>query len=290
AGRWLSRTEHCQVATLLVSTVLGDWLTALGVPGDFHLGHSFGEVSALAAAGALSFEDALRTAHRRGVIAGRTRGGPPQGMAVLFTSPAEGARLIGPDDTDVVIANWNGRRQIVLAGEADALARVLDRAAGERIEARALPIERAFHSPLLREAVPAYREFLDGVPLSAPRAPVYETRTSRPYPRDARPDGIRASLADQYVLPVYYETMIRDAYDRGARVFVETGPKRALSSLVTENLPAEAEGVRSVHLLHPKGGEPAQLRRAAAQLWAIGLTDTAPDRALTTMEAATCSD
>ncbi|MEV6578650.1 beta-ketoacyl synthase N-terminal-like domain-containing protein [Streptomyces sp. NPDC051582] len=283
---WLSRTENCQVATLLVSALLGDWLSALGVPSDFHLGHSFGEVSALSAAGALSFEDALRTAHRRGVIAGRARGGPPQSMAVLFTSAAEGARLIGEDEADVVIANWNSRRQIVVAGRAAAITRVLGRAAGEGIEGRTLPIERAFHSPLLRQAVPEYREFLESIPLSAPSAPVYETRTSRPYPRDAEPDRIRQSLADQYVLPVYCETMIRDAYDRGARVFVETGPKRALTSLVTENLGASAEGVRIVHLLHPKGGELSQLERAAAQLWAIGLTGTDPVRAVTTREVA----
>ncbi|MFE6905764.1 beta-ketoacyl synthase N-terminal-like domain-containing protein [Streptomyces erythrochromogenes] len=288
--RWLSRTENCQVATLVVSTVLGDWLTALGVPADFHLGHSFGEVSALTAAGALPFEDALRTAHRRGVIAGRERGGPPQSMAVLFTSAAEGARLIGEDEADVVIANWNSRRQIVLAGRAGAVTRVLGRAADEQIEGRTLPIERAFHSPLLREAVPKYREFLDSVPFTAPPAPVYETRTSRPYPQDAEPDRIRQSLADQYVLPVYYETMIRDAYDRGARVFVETGPKRALSSLVTENLGVTDEGIRIVHLLHPKGGELSQLLRAAAQLWAIGLTDVVPGRAVTTREVATCSE
>ncbi|MFF3265061.1 beta-ketoacyl synthase N-terminal-like domain-containing protein [Streptomyces sp. NPDC002932] len=274
--QWLSRTENCQVATLVVSTVLGEWLTGLGVPADFHLGHSFGEVSALTAAGVLPFKDALHTAHRRGVIAGQARGGPSQSMAVLFTSAAEGARLIGEDEADVVIANWNSRRQIVLAGRASAVARVLERAAGERIEARTLPIECAFHSPLLREAVPAYREFLGSVPLKAPSVPVYETRTSRPYPRDATPDRIRQSLADQYVLPVYYETMIRDAYDRGARIFVETGPKRALSSLVTENLGSAAEGIRTVHLLHPKGGELSQLRRAAAQLWAIGLTDVDP--------------
>ncbi|WP_405443867.1 acyltransferase domain-containing protein [Streptomyces avidinii] len=284
---WLSRTENCQVATLVVSTVLGDWLTSLGVPSDSHLGHSFGEISALTAAGALSFEDALRTAHRRGVIAGRARdGGPSQSMAVLFTSAAQGARLIGEDESDVVIANWNSRRQIVLAGRAAAITRVLGRAAAEGIEGRALPIERAFHSPLLGQAVPRYREFLDEIPLTAPSAPVYETRTSRPYPQDAEPDRIRQSLADQYVLPVYYETMIRDAYDRGARVFVETGPKRALSSLVTENLGASAEGVRIVHLLHPKGGELTQLERAAAQLWAIGLTDTDPVRAVTTREVA----
>ncbi|MER7461582.1 beta-ketoacyl synthase N-terminal-like domain-containing protein [Streptomyces sp. NPDC097981] len=285
--RWLSRTENCQVATLVVSTALGDWLDGLGVAADFHLGHSFGEVSALSAAGAIPFPDALRTAHRRGTIAAQGRGGSRQGMAVLFTSAAEATRLIGEAANDVVVANRNSRRQIVLAGRAEALAQVLDRATADGIEARMLPIERAFHSPLLRDAVPAYRAFLDSVPLTTPSAPVYETLTSRPYPRDAEPDRIRQSLAEQFVLPVYFETMVHDAYDRGARVFVEVGPKRALSSLVGECLGTPAN-VRTVTLLHPKGGELAQVRRTAAQLWAIGLTDVQPVRDVTVRKAATC--
>ncbi|MER6617789.1 beta-ketoacyl synthase N-terminal-like domain-containing protein [Streptomyces xantholiticus] len=284
--RWLSRTENCQVATLVVSAALGDWLDGLGVAADFHLGHSFGEVSALAAAGAIPLPDALRTAHHRGTIAAQGRGGPWQGMAVLFTSAAEATRFIGEDDNDVVVANRNSRRQVVLAGNAEALTRVLGRATADGIEARALPIERAFHSPLLRDAIPAYRAFLDSVPVTSPSAPVYETLTSRPYPRNAEPGRIRQSLADQFVLPVYFETMVQDAYDRGARVFVEVGPKRALSSLVGECLGTSAE-VRTVTLLHPKGGELAQVRRAAAQLWAIGLTDVRPVPDVTAGKAAT---
>ncbi|MEU3371812.1 beta-ketoacyl synthase N-terminal-like domain-containing protein [Streptomyces sp. NPDC006660] len=284
--RWLSRTENCQIATLVVSAALGDWLDGLGVAADFHLGHSFGEVSALTAGGAITFPDALRTAHRRGTVAAQGRGGPRQGMAVLFTSAAEAGRLIG-EDGNVVVANRNSRRQIVLAGRAEAVARVLGRATAEGIEGRTLPIERAFHSPLLRDAVPAYRAFLDSVPFTAPSAPVYETLTSRPYPRDAEPGRIRQSLADQFVLPVYFETMVHDAYDRGARVFVEAGPKRALSSLVAECL--GTANVRTVTLLHPKGGELAQVRRAAAQLWAIGLTDVQPVHDAV-RKAATCSE
>jgi acyl transferase domain-containing protein len=273
--RWLSRTENCQIATLVVSAALGDWIDSLGVAADFHLGHSFGEISALTAAGAISFPDALRIAHRRGTIAAQGRGGPRQGMAVLFVAPAEATRLIGEDANDVVVANRNSRRQVVLAGRAEAVAGVLERAAAEGIEARTLPIERAFHSPLLRDAVPGYRAFLDSVPFTTPPAPVYETLTSRPYPRNAEAGRIRQSLADQFVLPVYFETMVHDAYERGARVFVEVGPKRALSSLVGECLGTPA-GIRVVTLLHPKGGEVAQVRRAAAQLWAIGLTDVQP--------------
>ncbi|MGW8375615.1 beta-ketoacyl synthase N-terminal-like domain-containing protein [Streptomyces sp. ODS28] len=268
--RWLSSTAHCQVATLLVSGVLDDWLNCLSVPAGCHLGHSFGEVSALAAAGGLPFADALRTAYHRGRLAREAPdGGRQQAMAVLFASGATGTELIG-EDTDVVVANWNSRGQSVLAGAADAVRTVLGRAAERGVEGRALPIERAFHSPLIRSAVPAYRAFLDTVPLRTPDRPVYETLTSRPYPRDAGPARLRNSLAQQFVLPVYYETMIRDAYDRGARVFIEAGPKKALSALAAEIL-GDAPDVRTVTLLHPKGGERAQIQRARAQLWALGL-------------------
>ncbi|MET8679493.1 beta-ketoacyl synthase N-terminal-like domain-containing protein [Streptomyces sp. NPDC004647] len=274
--RWLASTAHCQVATLLVSTILDDWLNTLGVPAALHLGHSFGEVSALAAAGTLTFPDALRTAYHRGRLAAAAPdGGRRQAMAVLFTSGAKGTELIGNDGQDVVIANWNSRGQTVVAGYTNAIESVLKRAGQEGIGGRLLPIERAFHSPLIRSAVTDYLAYLDTVPLRTPRLPVYETFTSRPYPQDAGPARLRRSLAQQFVLPVYYETMILDAYDRGARVFIEVGPKKALSALAAEILGADS-GIRTVTLLHPKGGERAHLYRAAAQLWAMGLTAVPP--------------
>nr|BBG91917.1 type I PKS [Streptomyces sp.] len=276
--RWLSSTAHCQVATLLVSTVLDRWLDTLGVPAARHLGHSFGEVSALAAAGSLTYPDALRTAYHRGrCAAAAPDGGRRQAMAVLFTSGARVIELIGDQGTDVTVANWNSRGQTVVAGYADAVERLLEKAGQEGIEGRLLPIERAFHSPLIGPAVAGYRAHLDTVPLRTPRLPVYETLTSRPYPPDAGPERLRSSLAGQFVLPVYFETMIRDAYDHGARVFVEVGPKRALSALTAEIL-GDDSGVRTVTLLHPKGGEQARLHRAWAQLWALGLTDVPPAR------------
>ncbi|MEU4802862.1 beta-ketoacyl synthase N-terminal-like domain-containing protein [Actinosynnema sp. NPDC023587] len=271
--RWLAATEHCQVATLLVSKVLEDWLAARGVRPDLRLGHSFGELSALHAAGSLSFADALRTAHHRGRFAAGVRGrGRGQAMAVLFTSAARVAELIGTDHPDVVVANRNGPGQTVVAGYADAVGRVLGRAALDGVDGRPLPIERAFHSPLARDAVPDYRHHLGGVPVRGPRGPVYETLTSRPYPDAADADRVRDSLARQFVAPVDFQAMVEDAYGRGARTFVEVGPKRALTGLVAELL-ADRPDVRTVSLVHPKGGEAAHLRRAWAQLWVLGLAD-----------------
>lgn len=175
----------------------------------------------------------------------------------------------------VHVANLNSPRQIVVSGARSGIERALAAAREQGMEGVVLPIECAYHSPLLANAVGPLRAKLEEVEVEAPSSLVYRSAANRPYEK-AGAKEIRDALANLYTSRVDFVSMLRDAYSRGARVFIEVGPKRALVDLAAEVLGRDK--VELVPLLHPKGGERLHLLRASAKLWTLGLTEVPPAR------------
>jgi acyl transferase domain-containing protein len=269
---WLARTRNCQPATLLTSIIMHDWLVSIGITADLYLGHSFGELCALVAAGAISFQDGMVLAHRRGQIAEETGDGADHAMAVL-SAPGDLAEHLCAGIPLVACANFNSPVQTVVSGERAAVGQVVEGARRAGAQARVIPVSRAFHSPLMDAAATAYRKVLAPVELATPAVPVYDGSTARLYPPLTTGAEIRQALADQLTAPVNYRAMIEDAWSRGARTFIEVGPKSALTTLAEENLGQSQ--VSAIPLIHPKGGEDRSLTRAAVRLWTDGRIDAA---------------
>ncbi len=277
---WLAETTHCQVAMLTVSYILSTWLKRLNLSSDIYLGHSFGELSALTAAQSMTFADGLRAAYWRGALVNRMTHHHTQAMAVLFAGFADIQPLLTPWMEEVFVANYNSHRQVVLSGTAAGIDAVLQAAAERQITGKRLKISRAFHSPLIANAVEPFYQYLETVAMRPPVPMVYQTKRAAPYMHDVSADDIRRSLADQYTTCVNFVSMVTDAYERGARIFIEVGPKRALVELAKDVL--NAPDAVFIPLIHPKGGEAQSLMRAWAQFWAYGLTDVPPsDQVLT---------
>jgi [acyl-carrier-protein] S-malonyltransferase len=238
----LNDTFYTQPALLTVSIAAYEaWRTRGGLPPDLVAGHSLGEFSALVAAGALAFSDALGLVQERGrwmKWAGEQQPGAMTAVlglerAVLEEICEEAWRETGEA---VVVANDNCPGQLVISGGQRAIARAgeLARARGAR---RVIPlaVSIAAHSPLMAPAVEPFRSVLETIPFSPPRVPVIGNVEARPL--DGHPDALRGELAGQLTAPVRWTESVRCMVDQGVEVFIEFGPRDVLSGLIRRIAP-----------------------------------------------------
>ncbi len=236
----LKQTAITQPALYTHSLAAMAVLDEQGVRPDMVAGHSLGEYSALAAVGALSFEEGLRVVRRRGELmaeAGERR-------------PGTMAAVMGGDDADVKdacesaseggdgvvqIANYNAPGQVVISGDAEAVDRATARVRGRAIP---LPVSGAFHSPLMEYAREGLGEVLDAVEIQEPKCPVYLNVTGEP---STDPDEIRQRLMEQLLSPVLWAQSLRRMSANGATRFVEVGAGDVLRGLVGRTLDDEVE-------------------------------------------------
>ncbi|MGK3990388.1 SDR family NAD(P)-dependent oxidoreductase [Sorangium sp. So ce136] len=226
----LRETRWAQPAIGATSLAHLALLEALGVRADAFAGHSFGEITALHAAGALSAADLLRVARRRGELMGEASA--ERGAMIAVPRAIDEVRALGLGD--VVVANHNGPKQVVLSGSVAAIEAAEERLRGLGIQARRLDVAAAFHSPLVSEASAPFREFLGGIAVEAPGAPVYSNAEVEPYPGGG--DAARDRLAQQLAEPVRFVEQIERMYAAGVRTFVEVGPGSVLTNLVGDIL------------------------------------------------------
>lgn len=228
----LRRTENAQPAILVHS--LAAWAVTrehLASRVRLAAGHSLGEFSAYAAAGALEIPDAVRLVRRRGELMAAARAGTMSAIVGLEPHAVEEiCEKVEASGGTVVAANFNSPVQIVISGEAAAVeqARELAKAAGARM-VKPLPVSGAFHSPLMADAEAGLRAELDGVPFRDPKFPVVANATAEPV-REAA--AARSSLVRQLTAPVRWTQSILRIADEGVDQFVELGPGKVLTGLL----------------------------------------------------------
>jgi malonyl CoA-acyl carrier protein transacylase len=225
-------TEFAQPAIFCAS--LAGW-TELGKPlGDMMAGHSLGELTALAAAEALSERDALELVVLRGRLMARAGAG---GMvALLGADAAERAPELAAAH-GLALANDNCPTQVVLSGPTEALPAAVAAAQEAGLRTMDLPVSGAFHSEMMAPAVPEFAAALDRVEVREPRVTVLSAVTARPF------DDVPRRLAEAITSPVRWRETILEAHRLGAERFVEVGPGRVLTGLVKRTL----SGVELVH-------------------------------------------
>jgi [acyl-carrier-protein] S-malonyltransferase len=232
----LVRTEVQQPAILTTSIALYRALEERVDPSPaYFAGHSLGEYSALVAAGALEFEDAVRLVQARGrfmqeaVPVGRgamaaVLGLDPADVAVACAAAAEQTgRVVAP-------ANFNGPGQTVISGDAIAVESACSRAL-ERGAKRAVPLEVSapFHCALMRPAAEKLALELARVRFRAPDAPIVTNVEASPCSDPARFPGL---LEQQVTAPVRFTEMVEALRAAGVDRVLEVGPGRVLTGLV----------------------------------------------------------
>lgn len=225
----LKETKVTQPAVFLHSVI-----SALCLPDfrpDMAAGHSLGEFSALAAAGAIEFEDALR------LVAIRAQ----QMQLCCDKVPGTMAAIIGLEDKVVedicarsqglvIPANYNCDGQVVISGEKAAV----EAACAQFLEAgakRALPlsVSGAFHSPLMEPARAKLGEAIEATAFKEPSCPVYQNVTAK---AETDPVVIKDNLLKQLTSPVRWTQTIRNMRADGAEEFIELGPGTVLQGLL----------------------------------------------------------
>ena len=206
---------------------------------DMTAGHSLGEFSALVAAGALAFEDALRLVSARAMAMQRCCEAVPGAMAAIIGGQAEVIEEVCSQTPGVVIpANYNSDAQIVISGEKEAV-----EAACAELKARGvkralvLQVGGAFHSPLMEPARQELAEAIDRAVFHTPTCPVYQNVDALPH---TDPDEIRHNLLMQLTSPVRWTQTVRNMVADGAESFVELGPGSVLQGLVKKTAPEVA--------------------------------------------------
>lgn len=227
----LAQSEYAQPAIFLMSwiayQVLREHAPALHV--DAAAGLSLGEFTALTAAGALTFDDGLRLVRQRGRFMQDACEATHGTMAAIIGLDEAATRAVCAE-TGVELANLNCPGQLVISGEAEAVARAceLARARGAR-RALPLPVAGAYHSRLMASAQPRLATLLQALPITAPTVPVIANVTAQPH---GDPDAIRQRLVEQVTGSVRWEESIRYLLAQGFTRFIELGPGTALTGFV----------------------------------------------------------
>jgi [acyl-carrier-protein] S-malonyltransferase len=204
-------------------------------PASAAAGHSLGEYSALVAAGALAFDDAVALVAERGAAmdeAARLQAG---GMLALLGGEDHAVRGLATR-FGLTIANDNAPGQLVLSGADDAIAGA-ERVARDENGARArrLDVAGAFHSPLMAPAAERLAAALDRTPFAPARLPVYANATAAPF------TDPRRELAEHLLQPVRWRETLLAMRTAGMERFVELGPGAVLTGLVKRTLGLRGE-------------------------------------------------
>jgi acyl transferase domain-containing protein/phosphopantetheinyl transferase/acyl carrier protein len=241
-------------AVFIASQALLRLLGRLELRPDMVVGHSTGEYSALLAAGAIEVPgDAelaehivrLHAVYERLAAAGEIPAAPL--LAVGAADPATLAAVLEEGRGALHVAMDNCPHQLVLCAAAP-VEPLLERLRRAGAVCTPLPFGRAYHTPLFERVAAAIGDFFAGLPVGAPRLPLYSCVTTGPYPD--RPDEIRQLAAAQWARPVRFRETVEAMYRDGARVFVEVGPRNNLTGFVEDTLrgrPYVAVAANSAH-------------------------------------------
>ena len=233
----LKATKVTQPAVFLHSVVLAKCLEDFAP--DMVAGHSLGEFSALAAAGAMEFEDALKLVSVRAQAMQKCCESVPGTMAAIIGLPTETVEALCKECTSGVVipANYNSEGQIVISGEKAAVEEACEKmkAAGAK---RALPlaVSGAFHSPLMEPARVELAAAIEATPFKTPVCPVYQNVTAKP---TTDPAEIKTNLLKQLTSPVRWTQTVQNMVADGAGYFMEIGPGTVLQGLVRRTGGAE---------------------------------------------------
>ncbi|MFI5669471.1 SDR family NAD(P)-dependent oxidoreductase [Streptomyces sp. NPDC051704] len=221
-------TRIAQPALGLAGAAAHLLLGRLGVRPDCVAGHSYGELTALWAAGVYDTRSLLRLSTRRAEAILTAAGEDPGSMAAVSAAPEEVREIA--ERAGCVVANHNAPRQCAVSGPTAAVAAAVESLQAAGISAQPLAVACAFHSPVVARAAAGLATELAGTAVADAAVPVWSNTTAAPYPQDA--DAVRGLLARQVAEPVRFVDQVEAMYAAGVRTFVEAGPGRVLSGLV----------------------------------------------------------
>ncbi|HJV33501.1 SDR family NAD(P)-dependent oxidoreductase [Geomonas sp.] len=263
----LRATQVAQPA--IGATSIGGYrlLQSFGISASAVAGHSYGELTALCAAGSID-ESSLHSLSRlRGRLMGEGKG--DKGSMLAVAAPlSQVADVIAREKLDLVIANRNTPSQAVLSGSSAEIKRAKSIFSALDLTCKELPVAAAFHSALVADAAAPFLAALEKVELKRSEIPVYANTTAEVYPTD--PAAAKALLANQLAKPVEFVAEIEAMYAAGITTFLEVGPGNRLTGLVQAILGDRPHAAFALDSSSGKRSGVLDLARALAQLAVAG--------------------
>jgi [acyl-carrier-protein] S-malonyltransferase len=233
----LTLTDNLQPAVTAVNLACLSALNKSGVYPVISTGHSLGEYAALASSGAVTFTDALRLTMKRGELMHRESQKNPGTMAAIMGMEIDAVSEIVRQCADkgvIAVANHNTAQQIVITGENDPVSQAMELAKQRGGKAIQLKVSGAWHCDLMKNAVNDFRAFMNGVTFSTPETTMLFNATAE---IETAPEKIKDIMARQLTSPVRWYEIVLKMMDQGIDTYVEVGPKKVLSGLVSKIIP-----------------------------------------------------
>lgn len=230
----LKKTKITQPAIFIHSVAIVKAINTIG--SGMVAGHSLGEFSALVANGVLSFKDGLELVYQRALAMQEACDMNPSSMAAVLGLEDEKVEEICSQIKGIVVpANYNCPRQLVISGETSAVEEACEalKAAGAK-RALLLPVNGAFHSPLMQPAQEKLAKAIEGVKFNNPILPIYQNVTTTAV---TDPEEIKKNLIAQLTGSVKWTQTIQNMVKDGANHFVEVGPGKTLQGLIKKISP-----------------------------------------------------
>ena len=264
----IKKTEMTQPAVLTADIAMMRLLSSFGIKPDVVMGHSLGEYAAAVAAGIFDFENGLKAVCTRGKVMSEIKV-EDNGKMASIAAPVERVepelvRISGY----VAVANKNCPTQTVIAGASKSIDDAIKMFTDMGIQAVQIPVSHAFHSAIVRPAMPQYRAFLDTLTFHSPKMPITTNVTAEFYPND--PEKIKDLMVTQISHSVEWIKQLQTTYDSGVRLFVECGPKRVLSALASNTL-SDKKDIKVLASNHPKKGGIVEFNDLFANLISSGI-------------------
>ncbi|NET02807.1 MAG: acyltransferase domain-containing protein [Sphaerospermopsis sp. SIO1G1] len=265
----LQRTEYAQPAIGVFSAGLYSIFQQAGFKSDFAAGHSFGELTALWAAGVLSEEDYLYLVKSRGqAMAAPKDPHHDAGSMLAVKEDISKVEAVVKNFPKIAIANFNSPTQVVLAGPTEDIKKIQGKFEQLGYSAIPLPVSAAFHTPLIAFAQKSFAIATKSVAFQNPQLPIFSNVTGKHYPHE--PSAIQRILESHLSSSVHFKQEIENIYAAGGYCFVEFGPKRILSNLVKDILGERPHITISLNPSAKKNSD-RSLREAAIQMRVMGM-------------------
>ncbi len=265
----LQLTENVQPAIGGISAGLLRIARDAGLQIDFAAGHSFGELTALWAAGVIAEDDYYKLAYARGqAMAAPDDPDFDAGSMLAVMGEVEKLEADLTEFPDVVMANLNSKKQVVLAGPTEDILQAHDALKVKKYTVVKLPVSAAFHTPLVGHAQKPFAKAIRSVKFNKPQIPVYSNATAKAYPATAK--TIQKQLESHILNSVRFREEIENIHQAGGRIFIEFGPKNVLTKLVDNILSGEEYTAVALNE-NPKKDSDRLLREAMVKLCVIGL-------------------
>nr|WGD97205.1 ACP S-malonyltransferase [Bacillus safensis] len=230
----LTLTYNAQPALLTTSIAILKKFEESGIKADYAAGHSLGEYTALVAAGALSFKDAVYAVRKRGELMNEAVPAGEGAMAAILGLDKAALVEVTKEVTEsghlVELANLNCPGQIVISGTAKGVELASEKAKEKGAKrAIALEVSGPFHSALMKPAADKFTDVLSKLDITDAKTPVISNVTADIV---TSRDEIETKLIEQLYSPVRFEESVERLIDLGVTTFIEIGPGKVLSGLV----------------------------------------------------------